>query len=979
MNYTIFFTICSLFYSVLIGTAYFSKRRIKSVENKIFSWIIITNFIGIILELCCLITSLDYVKYSLINFITIRLYLIYLLTWIFIFTRYVITISQASETKFIKLFKKSLMIIYWILLILTFVLPISLKVTNNIAQYPYGPAVDLEYIVGALCSTICFGFLLKNIKNIKNKKYFPIFAFITGGLFIMLIQRTNPQLLLMTSMETFVTALMFFTIENPDVKMIEQLNMAKDEADKANRAKTDFLSSMSHEIRTPLNAIVGFSECINQAKTLDEAKENANDIISASGTLLELVNGILDISKIEAGKIEIHNSSYNSKDLFNSIVKLGKGRLGEKPLDFRVNIADDIPETLYGDHANLKKVIINILTNAIKYTEKGYIDLSIKCVKTNDICRLIVSVEDSGRGIKEEDIDKLFTKFQRLDEDRNTTIEGTGLGLAITKQLVDLMGGKIVVNSTFGEGSKFTIALDQKISKTQVVKQEVKEEISLDLSGRKILIVDDNKLNLKVASKILEKYNPIIETVESGMECLDKINSGNSYDLILMDDMMPRMTGSETLLRLKQIPNFNMPVIALTANAISGMEEKYIKDGFDGYLAKPIDKEKLHQVLVKFINERKQQNDVEQPVNNVVQEEISIENNDNLDLTGKKVLIVDDNKLNIKVANTFLKKYNPNIDEVLSGIECVNKIKEGSTYDLIFMDDMMPEQSGVETFHELEKLENFKIPVVALTANAIEGMREQYLSEGFDEYLSKPINKDELDRILKLIFKNNTAIMEQSKQFIQSDVKEEKIEEVFKKEELIEQKNIEHQEEKPIINKPNFEELPEELFEISNSELITKSEIKEEKIEEVPKKEELYKEKLETPKQFSPVYITKEENKNNVEYLKENNIDVNHGIELLGDIEMYNETMEEFYNNITERVNKLRTFKENNDLANYAIEAHALKSDSKYLGFTELAEKAFDHEIKAKSNDLEFISREFDRLLNSLNRILNIVKKYLGK
>ena len=291
----------------------------------------------------------------------------------------------------------------------------------------------------------------------------------------------------------------------------------------------------------------------------------------------------------------------------------------------------------------------------------------------------------------------------------------------------------------------------------------------------------------------------------------------------------------------------------------------------------------------------------------------------------------------------------------------------------------MPEQSGVETFHELEKLENFKIPVVALTANAIEGMREQYLSEGFDEYLSKPINKDELDRILKLIFKNNTAIMEQSKQFIQSDVKEEKIEEVFKKEELIEQKNIEHQEEKPIINKPNFEELPEELFEISNSELITKSEIKEEKIEEVPKKEELYKEKLETPKQFSPVYITKEENKNNVEYLKENNIDVNHGIELLGDIEMYNETMEEFYNNITERVNKLRTFKENNDLANYAIEAHALKSDSKYLGFTELAEKAFDHEIKAKSNDLEFISREFDRLLNSLNRILNIVKKYLGK
>jgi len=976
----IFFPLAALLVDILILIMFFSKKNVANKETKIYSYLLIVNMIECafnVVGITYVIIGGNLTVFSILQ----KIDMIMIIMWACLMFFYVYNVSVFNEKKYEKL-KKSSYVIAWLASFLTLCLPCTPIVEDGINSTGLSP--DVAYITVALFAIgiiICvISSVVKDKKNLKNPKYYPLYALILLAIIGLILRSQIPTIIFEPFVMGYVVLIMYHTIENPDIKMIEQLNIAKDQADKANRAKTDFLSSMSHEIRTPLNAIVGFSECIKQSKTLEEAKENANDIVSASGTLLELVNGILDISKIEAGKIEIHNSSYNSKDLFNSIVKLGKGRLGEKPLDFRVNIADDIPETLYGDHANLKKVIINILTNAIKYTEKGYIDLSIKCVKTNDICRLIVSVEDSGRGIKEEDIDKLFTKFQRLDEDRNTTIEGTGLGLAITKQLIDLMGGKIVVNSTFGEGSKFTVALDQKISKTQVVKEEIKEEINLDLKGRKILIVDDNKLNLKVASKILEKYNPIIETVESGMECLDKINNGFIYDLILMDDMMPRMSGGETLLRLKQIPNFNMPVIALTANAISGMEEKYIKDGFDGYLAKPIDKEKLHKVLVKFVKENKPNIEpvIQETTTNVVQQNIQSENNYELDLTGKKILVVDDNKLNIKVANTFLKKYNPTVEEVYSGFDCINKIKEGNTYGLIFMDDMMPEKSGVETFHELEKIENFNIPVVALTANAIEGMREQYLKEGFNENLSKPINKDELDRILKMIFKNNTSIIEQPKQVIQMikpEISEEKVVEI-KPEPMIKQNTLEYQEEKQVLNKPNFEELPEELFEISNSELIAKPEIKK---DEVPKKEDVYKEKIETPKQFSPVYITKDEHKNSVEYLKENNINVDHGIELLGDIEMYNDTMEEFYNNIRERITKLRTFKENSDLANYAIEAHALKSDSKYLGFTELAEKAFEHEIKSKDSNLEFVNSDFDRLLNCVNRVLNIIKKYLGK
>ncbi|MBP3461411.1 MAG: response regulator [Bacilli bacterium] len=938
----IFFPLAALLVDILIIIIFFSKKNISNKETKIYSYLLIVNFIECafnVIGITYVILHGNLTVFSVLQ----KIDMVMIIMWACLMFFYVYNVSGFNNKKY-NILKKIGFATAWIASILTLCLPCT-PIIEGESINSIGLSPDCAYITVALFAIgiiLCvISAIIRDKDNIKNRKYYPLYALILLAIVGLILRSQIPSVIFEPFVMGYVVLIMYHTIENPDVKMIEQLNIAKDQADKANRAKTDFLSSMSHEIRTPLNAIVGFSECIKQSKTLDEAQDNADDIISASNTLLEIVNGILDISKIEAGKIEIHNSSYNSKELFDSIVKLGRGRLGEKPLEFRVNIAPDIPETLYGDHANVKKVIINILTNAIKYTDKGFVDLSVKCVNTNDICRLIISVEDSGRGIKEKDIDKLFTKFQRLEEDRNTTIEGTGLGLAITKQLVDLMGGKIVVNSTFGEGSKFTIALDQKISETKVEKAEIKEFNDLDLTNKKILVVDDNKLNLKVATKILEKYKPTIETVESGMECLDKINSGNKYDLILMDDMMPRMSGGETLLRLKQIENFNTPVVVLTANAISGMEEKYKKEGFNDYLAKPIDKDKLHTILIKYLKNESSINVEEKHVEEPViekKEDNSVNDINVFDLTGKRVLIVDDNKLNIKVATTFLKQYNPDIDEALSGDECIEKIKNGNKYDLIFMDDMMPNKSGVETFHELEKISGFNIPVVALTANAIDGMKEQYLTEGFDEYLSKPINKNELNRILKFLFLKD------------SNTKEIKIEDA-KIDKIIEDSKEN--------NKSKFGELPEYLFEINDN------------------KSEAYKEKIETPKQFSSVYITKENNKNNIDYLKQNGIDIDNGLELLGDIDMYNDTLKEFLNNINERINKLKTFKEQKDMNNYAIEAHALKSDSRYLGFKELSGKALEHEMKSKENDIEYVNNDFDNLINSINKIISITKEYI--
>ena len=324
----------------------------------------------------------------------------------------------------------------------------------------------------------------------------------------------------------------------------------------------------------------------------------------ASQNLLEIVNGILDISKIEANKMEIVEANYEPRDLFLNIVKLVKPRIGEKPVEFNVHIADDLPHILYGDGTKVKQVVTNILTNACKYTDKGKVDFVVSCINQRNLCNLVISVKDTGRGIKEENVDKLFTKFDRLEEDKNSTIDGTGLGLVITKSLVELMGGRIVVQSKYGVGSKFTIYLSQQIIEkesgmTSIIKPK---DMVLDLSDKKILIVDDNLLNIKVEERLLSKYRAIVDVAQSGIECIQKIYNGQVYDMILMDDMMPQMSGVETFHKLKDNPNFNMTTIALTANAISGMKEKYLSEGFDGYLSKPIEKDELTLIIKKYLD-----------------------------------------------------------------------------------------------------------------------------------------------------------------------------------------------------------------------------------------------------------------------------------------------------------------------------------------------------------------------------------------
>lgn len=660
--------VCLLF-SLLLVFFIKTKARIKTKENALFEASIYVCISSIVTEII-LQTMASYKLDNVISTIFNKLYLVLIVLWFVVFSKYVFYIFKPEEksenfeqknekfTKKYNIISKIHNIVGVLFSVIICILPIE-HYLEGTKMYSYGAAVDFLKISLGVFIISWLIVSVKNIKRIANIKYLPILVVFILLIANIVIQNYEPTILIVSFTFTFLSYILYHTIENPDIQMLREMETAKLQAEKANRAKSDFLSSMSHEIRTPLNAIVGLTEDnMTHNELPDDVKENNTDIFNASQTLLEIVGNILDINRIEAEKVEVNPNPYNIREEVEKICKMQSSRIGEKPIQFYHSIAEDVPVELIGDRVLVKQILNNLLSNAIKYTDEGTVKIDIHSINRGDDATLMINVSDTGRGIKKEYIDKLFSKFERLDIEKNTTTQGTGLGLAITKSLVEMMGGKINVQSEFGRGTLFVVTLPQKIGKqdvdlsnTQVLKlyntnkmkavtpnveQSVKtdnveenetlaeelmptlknvapteilednQEESHSIDTKKVLIVDDNKLNIKVARKAMSDLNYEIDEVYNGNECLEKIKE-KQYDVILMDIMMPGMSGDETLAKLKEDSNFRIPVIAVTADVESGSEAKYLSQGFTSYIGKPFTRDQIKEELDKlFINDKKE-------------------------------------------------------------------------------------------------------------------------------------------------------------------------------------------------------------------------------------------------------------------------------------------------------------------------------------------------------------------------------------
>lgn len=388
----------------------------------------------------------------------------------------------------------------------------------------------------------------------------------------------------------------------------------KEQAEEANKAKTMFLANMSHEIRTPMNAIMGTTEMILRENTSEAVENHANSIKNAGNILISIINDILDFSKIESGKMNVNDVDYKPGFLIKDITDSIRQKLDEKGVMFEIHVKDTLPKVLHGDETHVRQVFTNILTNAVKYTQRGYVAMNVDWELQNGLALVRVSVEDTGCGISEEHLKTLFNSFERADMIKNRTIEGTGLGLAITKRLIENMGGSISVKSTYGEGSIFSFYFYQGIvdfaptGDYNVLTEKEEEELKSNNESfiapmAKVLAVDDNITNIKVIQGILSMYQIRVDTATSGKECLEKLEK-NHYHLILMDQMMPIMDGIETTHKIRELPDKeirNIPVIALTANAIRGAREMFLENGFQDYISKPMDINILEKILRKYL------------------------------------------------------------------------------------------------------------------------------------------------------------------------------------------------------------------------------------------------------------------------------------------------------------------------------------------------------------------------------------------
>ena len=593
----VYFPVAAIGFSLLTIITFYVKKPIKSTETRIYKYLMISNFLGLILELNCTFAayiSNDFFKLS--DFI-LKTYLVYNLIWTLILTIYVMYIS--IDTTILNKYKKVLKILIGVIVLFSTYLIYSSECNLVIKgdfriRYTEGVSVDFTYTICGILIFLIVVLIANNKKNLNNKKYIPIYVFLVAIICGIIIQKSNPGLLIMTYVETLTVAIMYHTIENPDTKMLEEVHKAKVISDNANEEKTMFLYNITNEIRGITKDINYeadniLNETDNKKVDLNIVNDSAREIKGSTAKFTTMTNEILDISQVDASNIKIYNEKYSIKLILKELITKYKEICKKSGIEFRTSIASDIPEILYGDSVGLKNVMISLLDNSVKYTKKGYIELNVNVIKKQDIARLLITIEDSGIGIKSSEIDNIFNKNK--EELKRNNLKNN---LFTARKIITLMGGTLIATSTYGKGTTMKIVLDQKI-------EVIDNKYDKVYDKKKILLIEDSDTTYKLITKMLKNTNIIIDRVVLGSEGLDKIRNKEKYDLILVEEELKPLNGYDIIKKLKLIKNFNTKVVLLTKNPNIEYSYLYKDEGFSDYLIKPINRSLLLNIINKYL------------------------------------------------------------------------------------------------------------------------------------------------------------------------------------------------------------------------------------------------------------------------------------------------------------------------------------------------------------------------------------------
>lgn len=608
--------ICSIIIFV-IGMFYFSSSRKKTESSKWFAVLLIVSIVQLQFDMlsCYTVNHLDSVSKSM-NRIVHCFYMGFLLLLFYIAFKYLEVMIEEEIGDRITRIKYSAVPVVLANLGVVF-LPLYYMETPK-GNYSYGPAAYMVYINVTIYLLMIMRILLKYGKELPAKKRKAIIIAILSELVVAVYQTIVPTSLITCLGITLLDLGLYLTVENPDAILVELLKAETKRADVANQAKTNFLANMSHEIRTPINAVLGMNEMILRESKEPVIKEYARDVQGAAKSLLSIINDILDITKIEAGKLTILPVEYAFSSMIHDVTNMISFKAKAKGLEFKVDIDESIPCRLKGDDIRIRQILVNLLNNAIKYTHEGTVTLQVKLLpkESEEMASIYFQVKDTGIGIKKEDIPKLYIPFERIEEKRNRNIEGTGLGMSITMQLLSMLESKLVIESEYGKGSEFSFILSQEIIHPEPIGklgEQLEEEntenecsLSYEAPEAKILVVDDNEMNRRVFCSLLKDTKMQIQEAASGAESIEKAKK-TAFDIIFMDHMMPEMDGIETLQAMRAIEDYkskNTPVVILTANAIAGAKEQYLKEGFDDFLSKPIDSKKLEELIEGLLDKK---------------------------------------------------------------------------------------------------------------------------------------------------------------------------------------------------------------------------------------------------------------------------------------------------------------------------------------------------------------------------------------